>query len=600
MDPAVVQAKLGSNAQLFYNQWAFANYNRHDCANFGAPPRNELFWEIAAILLPGYFIRDKWSERIINALCFNSWVGMAGCAGSAKTHCVTGFACVWWLCDPLHSSVIICSTTSKALRKRNWANVQKIHAILPHVGYGNFVDSRMMWQVQKGDDLNAIAGIAVEEGDTKASGDKIKGTHTKRQLILVNEANSVNAGIWEAIYNLHSYPEQAGGEFIVAAEANPSSWLDEFGKFTEPDKGVSSVNVDTEEWETTEKINGKKGICIRFDVEKTPNLDAPYDKPVNKHLPSRERAERCMKSPQKDSPLYWSNERGFPPPEGLNKNVFSEVALENCKAYELHKFTGNNFQIIGAFDPSRGGDKPTLRFAALGELESGDMGIEWMKPIEIPVNVGLKNPIDYQLLERVKQECECVWYRNSKTVCPPENLGVDATGGGADLCDIFNRMWSFKIIRVGFGESASTDTTSHEDVRPANEVYKNRRAEMYFRTRAGLDTGQIKGVDKETAKEMCTIEYDDSKVLRVIVSKQDYKLKFKKSPDYTDSGVILTEVARRKGFKLAVQGQTKVRYGDFEQDFKRNQEVYEHVDYSPNNDMEIVEENPYEALEGIS
>lgn len=514
---------------------------------------------------------------------------------SAKTWNVTGFGVIWWLCDPFSSSILICSTTAKALRKRNWANVQKMHSLIPGIGFGNFVDSRLQWQSKKGDDLCAISGIAVEEGDTKAAADKIKGTHTKRQMVIINEANSVNAGIWEAIYNLHSYPEQCGGEFIVLAEANPSSWLDEFGKFTEPDKGVSSVTVDTEEWETKPQLNGKKGICVRFDVEKTPNLNYPADRPINKHLPSRDQAERCMRSPDRDSPTYWSNKRGFPPPEGLNKNVFSEVTLETSHAYDKHRFTGERFQIIGAFDPSRGGDKPTLRFGALGEIESGDLGIEWMAPIVIPVNVSLKNPIDYQILEQVRNECEHVQYRGTKTSCPPGNLGVDATGGGADFCDIANRNWSFDIMRIVFSESASLDAASHEDIRPAKEVYRNKRAQMYFQTNYGIASGQIKGLDRETAREMCTIEYDDSKVLRVIISKQDYKLKFKKSPDATDSGIILTEVARRKGFKLAVQGQTKHRYQNNEDVFKKSQAIY-HDTYSME---EVSDEETYAAIGGI-
>lgn len=587
-DVAQVQEKLGVHAQLFFDQRAFANHKY--AIDHGAPPREDLFWQIGNVLLPGYFIRDPWSERIARALCNNCFVGLSGCGSSSKTHNVTGFAVLWWLCDPLNSSVLICSTTVKSLRKRNWANIQRLHALIPGVAFGNFVDSRMQWQSKRGDDMNAISGIAVEEGDTKAAADKIKGTHTKRQLVIVNEANSVNLGIWEACANLYSYPMQVGGEFILAAEANPSSWLDAFGQFTEPIGGVNSVTVDTEEWETVgpkpfiPQLSDLHGICIRFDVEKTPNLDYPADKPINKHLPSRERAERCMHSPLKDSPTYWSNERGFPPPEGLNKNVFSEPMLHNADAFATHKFTGNNFQIIGAFDYARTGDKPTLRFGAMGEIENGAMGLEWMKPIVIKVNVGSNNPVAYQILEQLRRECENVQYRNTKTYCPPQNLGIDDGGGGADFCDMVQRGWSPLIMRVDFGAAASEDPCSYEDVRPSNTVYRNKRAEMYHRTRNGIISGQIKGVDQETAKEMVTIEYDDSKKLTVIVSKEEYRKVYRKSPDDTDSAVILTEVARRKGFKLAAVGETVKRVKQSVKVYEEAQSRFNEVSYSRDNE----------------
>ena len=583
-DPNLVRERLGKNAQLFYWQKAFAEHAY--AVTFGAPPRDVLFRRIADVLMPGYFEWHPWTDRLIYALCHNQWVGIAGCSGSAKTHNLTGFACLWWLCNPAESSVIFTSTTSKALRKRNWANVQKIHSIIPGMAIGNFVDSRLIWQYKKGDDLHAIAGVAVEEGDVKASADKIKGTHTKRQMVIINEANSVNAGIFEACANLYAYPEQAGGEFILAMEANPSSWLDQFGRFTEPDKGVKSVSVDVEEWETVAKheYNGKKGVCIRFDVEKTPNLDYPEDKPISRHIPSRQRVIRCANSAGKDSATYWSNERGFPPPEGLNKNVFSEVSLDRCDAYGQHRFAGRGVKIIGGFDTARTGDKPTLRFAAMGELENGDMAIEVMKPIAIKVNVGSNNPIVYQLLEQVRRECENVMWRGQKTSCPPENLGIDATGGGADQCDVFQRMWSFGIIRVGFGEAASEDACNHEDIRPANTVYRNKRAQMYFRTRDGFESGQIKGLDKETAREMATILFDDSKALIVIENKEDYKLRHKKSPDDTDSLVIISEVAQRRGFRLAARGQTVKKFEEHEKVVEKASKVFEQIEYAADNE----------------
>ena len=577
-DTGLVRAKLGNRAQFYFDQYAFAHRIPIDQ---GAPPRHVLFNRIAQVAVPTYFEDHAWTERTIKALCEHQWIGMAGCSGSAKTHNVTGFACLWWLCDPSESSVIFCSTTSKALRKRSWANVQTIHTSIPGPRQGNFVDSRMIWQATKGDDKHAIMGIAVEEGNTEKIADNIKGVHTRRQMIVITEATAVPNAIFEACTNLYSYPE----EFILVLEANPRSWRDEFGRFVEPDGGIMSVNVDTEEWETKPQINGRKGICIRFDVQKTPNLDYPEDKPVSKHIPSRARALGLnISESYKNSAAYWSNERGFPPPEGLNKNVFSEVSLRECGAFMRHKFTGERFEIIAGFDPARTGDKPTLRFGALGEIEGGEMGLEVLPPIHVPVNMEVKKTINHQIMDFLKQAFARVSYRNSFTFALPQNFGIDGTGGGADFCDTVNQYWSYSIMRVIFSAAASTEPCNHDDVRPSNEVYRNKRAEMYFRTRDLFNSGQIKGLDRDTADEMVTIEYDDSKKLIVIIDKGDYKLKYKKSPDDTDSLIVLVEVARRKGLKLAAIGQSKIKFEDFEKEVSKANEVYAGIDYSPMNE----------------
>ena len=65
-DVAAVEQQLGPNAQLFFNQFAFAHHAK--AIDHGAPPREDLFWEIANVIFPGYFIRDPWSERLIRGL----------------------------------------------------------------------------------------------------------------------------------------------------------------------------------------------------------------------------------------------------------------------------------------------------------------------------------------------------------------------------------------------------------------------------------------------------------------------------------------------------------------------------------------------------
>ncbi len=571
----------GEHNQLTFDRVAFAD---RVPIGSGAPRRPDLFRKIAETTLPGHFEWHSWTDRIIEALCdvpdnqvrkAVNLVGAPGCASACKTFNIIGFAAVWWLCDPDNSSVTLVSTTVKSLRRRGWAEVQRCYDGLGENRIGNFVDSRMLWQVRIGDDKQAIIGRAVEEGATHKVADDIKGVHTRRQMVIIDEATAVPEAIYEACANLYSYPE----EFILVCIGNPRNRLDAFGRFCEPADGWLSVTVDTGEWQGKpySLCGGEKPTVITFDAEKSPNI--LEGRIVSRHLPTAESVEAAKRYGGGQTAHYWQNMRGFWPAEGLIKTVFTESALLTFDGYGHHKFTGENFTIIGAFDPAYGGDRAALRFAHMGEIEGGVWGMQLMTPIIVPVDAQSTNPIHYQLAEQVRRECERIVIGDHRYHCPPENLGVDDTGEGG-FCDVVYRTWSQRVIRIEFGGAPSTDPCSLEDFRPANEVYQNKRAEMFFRSRDALNSRQLKGVDPDTAVELCSIEFDDlSRQKIVLMSKKDYRAKFHKSPDLADTVAILLEVARQRGFKLAAMGETAKAMEGSEELFQAQQQMYENANY---------------------
>jgi hypothetical protein len=582
--PAPIQTygcRVQFPTQWRYDCWAFAKRIPIDQ---GAPTRIELFRNISDKFLPGHFEWHDWTYRTVESLCNYPILGLPGCAGAAKTFNVVGFACTWWLAAPDVSSVMIVSTSIKSLRRRGWAEVQKCHTSVPGPRVGNFVDSRMIWAIKKGDDKHAIIGKAVEEGSVTKVADDIKGVHTRRQMVIIDEATAVPEAIYDACGNLYSYPE----EFILVTIGNPRNRLDQFGRFCEPSGGWTSVNVESGEWDSApiSYIGGKSARIITFDAEKSPNI--MEGKMVSRHLPTKEKVEAARNSAGGQTPNYWSNFRGFWPPEGLSKTVFSESSLIANDGFGKHIFTGKNFHIIGMFDPAfGGGDRPALRFAKMGETESGKWGIEAFPPIILPINAHSTNPVHYQLAEQLRRQCEMFNVNGQAFSCPPENLAIDATGEGGGLCDIVNRTWSANVVRIEFGGAASEDSASLEDIRPAKEVYFNKRVEIYFRTRDALNSGQLKGIDKATALELCSIEFDDSGKRIKLQGKKEYKEKFGASPDLADCLVGLSEVARRRGFKLAPVGQTVTRYENWSEQVKKTQEVYSTAAYEEDETFEM-------------
>jgi len=578
--------RLEPHSQLSYDRKAFAIRLSVDS---GCPPRTVLFQRIAEKLVPGWFEWHEWTNRIVYAGCKRRWTGLAGCAGSAKTRNVAGFAATWWLCDPANSSVIFCSTTMKSLRKRGWAEIQNYYNAIGG-GYGNFVDSRTTWQFRAGDDKHAIFGIAVNEGDTNKAAANIQGIHTKRQLVVIDEAEAVPAAIWKSCSNLYPYPSE-NGEFVLFAIANPRFRLSQFGRFIEPEGGWDTVSVDTEEWESKPQMDGKKALVIRFDFAKSPNVIE--GKTVSKHLPSKSRVEARLKTLKErgaeNDPDHLAYDRGFPPSEGSSSTVFTSSLIEQHGGYGQHEFTGSNFIIIGALDQAfGGGDRPAIRFGAMGDIVGGKMGIEWMPATVLFPDAMSKRPIRYQLADACKRCCANVQYRGRRYECKPENFAIDCTGEGG-CADVCQQEWSPDIIRIQFGGSPSEEPVSNEDGRLAKDVYRNKRAEMYFRARNALMSGQLKGIDHDTAQELCTTDYseitrDGIKKPVTLIDKKEYKLKYTKSPDLADCGVILHEVARIKGFRITAIGHTVNASQEFASLVEKTQSVYDDISYSDQSD----------------
>ena len=563
----------------------------------------ELFKKISDRVLPGHFEWHEWTERALKPLVSEGYeyevakkggqkkiirlAGLPGCAGSAKTFNVTSFACQWWLCEPGESSVMLVSTTMSSLRQRAWAEVIKCYSHQLHPKFGNFVDSRLRWQASKGDDRHCIYGRAVEEGSIQKIADDIKGIHTRRQMVVIDEATRINEAILTACGNLYDYPD----EFILVLIGNPLNRLDQFGRFCEPEAGWMSVNVESGSWiaKPFEKCGGAKPMVVTFDAEKSPNI--VEGQIVSRHLPKKESVERArVASGGGNTPNYWQNFRGFWPPEGMANTVFTETALIKHGSKDTLKFTGDNFQIIATFDPafSAGGDRAVLRFAKMGIIESGILGIQALPPIIIPLQADSKNPVRYQLAEQVVRECESVQVGPYVMNCPPENLAVDNTGDGGVL-DILHRTWSPKVLGIEYRGTPSDNAISLEDARPASEVFKNKRAEMYFFSRSVMDSGQLKGIDDDTAVELCNMEFMVNNGKTLLMDKKDYRVKFGSSPDLADTLVMLPEIARQRGFMLAALQRTAEVVEKVEEEYKANQDVYDESDEYQPEEMEPVE-----------
>jgi hypothetical protein len=472
-------------------------------------------------------IWNPWLERQLESLCDYQWISWTGCAASGKTYASSMYAMVWWLADPPKSSVMLASTTAKMIRKRAWANIQQLFRSSSAAFPGNMVDSKTTLQAIKGGDRAAIFGIAVLDGSTSKAVANIQGVHSERVLCVIDEATDVPTAAFEAASNL----SKGCKEFQLLAIGNPHSTLDEHGRFSEPADGWNSVNAETMEWET------KRGICVRFDGMKSPNILAGKTK--WEFLITKQQIDAAVKYEGTESPRFFKYTRGFWPPEGVCRTVLSETMCHKYCVGGSHTYISKS-EIIAGLDPAFGGDRCVLRFATYGDLESGLMGIEFTDIVHIQINATSDEPVHFQIANQVRAACE-------DRGCRPERLAVDATGEGGGLCDILAKEWSNKIHRVEFGGKASSLPVSDEDSRPSDEAYQNRVTELWFSVREWVIREQIKGMDTETIIEFCQRMFDDQKRRIVVERKVDMKARTGQSPDLADAAAICVELARHLG-----------------------------------------------------
>lgn len=527
----------------------------------GGLPRYEHFRNIQKVLLPD-IEWNPWLEDQIRSLCENRWVGWSGAASSGKTFGASLYATIWWLCAPDISSVILTSTTKGMIRKRMWANIQKFHTSMPGERFGNFKDSITTWQAKKGDDKHAIFAIAVADGQTSKAVANIQGVHTRRQLLIIDEATDTPEAAFDACANLYSGPQ----DFQLLVIGNPASHFDPMGKFCEPMNGWKSVNVDTDEWETKPQLDGNPGLVVRFDAEKSPNFKLGETKYT--YLVTRSQLVNARRKYGEASPLYWKFYRGFWCPDGTKTTVLNETLISQMEGNGRHIFIGRRIR-ISSLDPAfGGGDMAIQTFATLGDIEGGKMGFQFDEQIPLAIDSTKPKDLHYQLAAQFIDNCKA---RNVAPNC----AGILAAGEGGGLVAIVAREWSHSIIVIEEGARPSELPVSNEDETPCSERYERKNVELWFTCRTLLESGQLKGLLPEMSKEFCQREFDASKRKIRLQTKKEMKEALGFSPDHADSAGAAVDVARLHGLIPAMLGQTAKRHEVVDRNVKESQEIYD-------------------------
>ena len=467
-------------------------------------------------------------ERQTESLCENQWVCWAGCGASGKTYAASLYSMVYFLAAPLQTSIILTSTTAKMIRKRAWPVIQDLYRTCKGGYPAHMVDSKTTLQAIRGDDKHAIFAIPVLDGATSKAVANIQGIRSPRTMVIVDEATDTPEAAFEACSNL----QKGTKEFKFLAIGNPHSKFDQHGRFSTPAKGWSSVSIEDEEWDT------ERGVCVRFDGLKSPNMQAgktKYD-----FLISEDQVRQAQKYDGEDSPKFWKYTRGMWSPEGVCKTVLSESLVEKYKVMFPAVFVKKSHMMAGLDPAFNGGDRCVIQLGRYGDFDNGKMGISLERNEIIEIDAQSSEPVHFQIANRVRAICE-------ENKVKPQHLAIDATGEGGGLCDIIAKTWNPAIQRVEFGGKASERPVSPEDYRKSSDVYANKVTELWFSVRQWIINEQLRGMHHEAVIEFCSRMFDDEKRMTIIERKVDMKARTGQSPDFADAITLVVEMARRLG-----------------------------------------------------
>lgn len=527
----------------------------HDPSRFSGLSRGQHIKHCIGMLWPDVMTRwNDWNELALWAWTNHNEIGVTGCAAAGKTFTFTLLSLVEYLAKPMGTRVALTSTTVPSLRGRIWAEMMKfVRPVSPLFGL-NLVDSQTKIQFEKGDDRSAIIALAVDSGAVEQAVGKLQGVHLPRMVIMVDEAAQTNPAVFSARANL-----EVGTDFYhFIAIANASSMFDPHGLFCEPKMGWGSIQDDDEFWET------KSGVCVRFDGLKSPNIKA--GRTIYPYLFGQDNVDTIRKNFGEGS-LEWSSYvRGMWGRGGLRNTLIDSSLIEAGKARESVIWKGGDIINIAALDPAftMDGDDCILRFAQIGTDADGVTIMNLTDIVRLNLIDDVNMPIFYQIADQTINEL-------IKRKIKPEHFALDATGAGAGIADIISQRWQSGFHRVSFGGSATDEPISVDDQRPAKQVYANRVSQLWGRIKVLIMSQSIRGLEDQTARELCARIYTLKNERTLLESKKDLKKRTKgNSPDRADALALLCEVFTNQYGLLNASGRNGVDNGDWDAYFDQN------------------------------
>lgn len=451
------------------------------------------------------------------------YIGVSGAASTGKTDYTAIYGIVNWMIAPKDTLVLVTSTDMKAARRRIWGRIVAYYDAIPEENrIGCIVPSQ--YQIvatnDKGKKLSDESSITLVPGEKKHERealDKIIGAHNKRVFFLCDELPELSEALLETAYSNLS----ANQFFQMVGLGNFKSRYDSFGQFVQPKDGWDSITVDDYEWET------ERGICIRFDGLKSPNVLAGEDRwPIY----SRKNLTDHIEDLGENTAGFWRMVRSFETPLGMDDAIYTESDFVAGAAYEKPVWLTTPIK-WSSLDPSftNGGDRCPQLFGFYGTDKHGVKTVCVDRYILLREDVRKKEPRDYQIARQFRDNC-------IKEGIKAKHAALDATAAGGVLWSIISEEWSDEVLKVDFSGAPSELPVGPD--KTAKQSYDRKVSELWYVGKEFMKYGQLKGIPQEMAREMKARKFETVKGVDGLKVRVETKAKMKErllfSPDVAD------------------------------------------------------------------
>jgi hypothetical protein len=328
----------------------------------------------------------------------------------------------------------------------------------------------------------------------------------------------------------------SGREFRFLGMGNPQSRLDPMGRHSKPIGGWDSVNPSMDSWRT------EYGTVHYFDGLKSPGIADPKK---FFFLLTQQMIDDTIRIYGINSFQYWSQRRGWIPPEGLVPTVMSEAFIEKYRMMGKVIWK-SSFKIAAGFDPaySSGGDRAIFYPFQYGIMDDDKFGVCFLEPVSIELGSVGDKLMSQHITDQLSIQLKGFGITTNE-------VAMDCTGMQGALADYIENQLGRGIQRVLFGGKASEMPVEMGSKIIGTTQYKNRVTELWYSMNYFGRNGHIRGLSSKSCVEFTQRRLDETGTPMCIESKKDYKLRTGgESPDESDAAVCALEYVRVRLNKL--------------------------------------------------
>jgi len=545
-------------------------------------------WLQAILLLWPDMKPHRWFQLMLKSYLENMYIGVMGCAGAGKSDSFGRIMLLDWYLYPSRTTVLISSTTIKALELRVFGMIKTCHREakkrfpwLP----GNLIEGKQMIlldersQAAEGRDFrNGIVGIPCKRGESFIGLGEYVGIHNKRVTMLADELSLMPRGFLDSVSNLSKCPY-----FKMAGLGNPNETTNAHGFLCEPaahlggwEGGIDQM-PKTKTWET----RFPNGICIQLPGSDSPNTDVPPgDAPPYPFLITREQMENDGKIWGTNDWHYTMMVEGKMPRGQGSRRVITRQMCEKFGAMMDPNWLNTGRTKIAALDAAYrgvGGDRCVFIVLEFGDEtpaipEGGEIVANILNQaapmrdthqilalidvLIVPIVAGQESDLpEDQIVKFVMEQC---LRRNIE----PQNFFFDS-GMRTSLVSAFGRLWSPNVNSIDCGGAPSDRKVSFDIDVLCKDYYSKRITEFWYSVRLIIESGQFRGMTKDVMNEGCAREFKRVAGNKIEVeTKEEMKAKTGYSPDLFDALAIGCEGARDRGFVIKRLGSDRRKRDD--------------------------------------